>query len=318
MKLLKHYLNRKGQGLTEYVLLLAFIVGLAMMLNGANLGGTVKGVVNDLAALLGGEKKTYAGYYKEWSKLSTAELAKIDNAQRVQADREGLVNIGKRFFNENGEGLTKLEIMALLDTAQVNPDNNYYTDVDKLTDKVTTHLNEAGEVIRDGTNFGAKAPLAVLWYANSADGEYAAGSHNSHFGGNPTYMGEDAYKALHPNWDYSYGNSWALNYMQGNYNEQGFPSDPSNSVKWDYSTRYMYSDFMIGNDTSTGKTNTDRMRVNTSFTFDGDGDNARVTSVRVFATNGSRIGQDLDVTVTKDSYSTTKVAAHVAAKYSNY
>lgn len=114
MKLLKHYLNRKGQGLTEYVLLLAFIAGLAMMLNGANLGGTVKGVVNDLAALLGGEKKTYAGYYKEWSKLSAAELAKIDNAQRVQADREGLVNIGKRFFHENGEGLTKMEIMALL------------------------------------------------------------------------------------------------------------------------------------------------------------------------------------------------------------
>ena len=187
MKLLKHYLNRKGQGLTEYVLLLAFIAGLAMMLSGANLGGTVKGVVNDLAALLGGEKKTYAGYYKEWSKLSTAELAKIDNAQRVQADREGLVNIGKRFFNENGEGLTKMEIMALLDTAQVNPDNNYYTDVEKLTDKVTTHLNEAGEVIRDGTNFGAKAPLAVLWYANSADGEYAAGSHNSHFGGSQYY-----------------------------------------------------------------------------------------------------------------------------------
>ena len=86
MKLLKHYLNRKGQGLTEYVLLLAFIAGLAMMLSGANLGGTVKGVVNDLAALLGGEKKTYAGYYKEWSKLSAAELVKIDNAQRVQAD----------------------------------------------------------------------------------------------------------------------------------------------------------------------------------------------------------------------------------------
>lgn len=110
MKLLKHYLNRKGQGLTEYVLLLAFIAGLAMMLSGANLGGTVKGVVNDLSALLGGEKKTYAGYYKEWSKLSTAELAKIDNAQRLQADREGLVNIGKRFFHENGEGLVECQV----------------------------------------------------------------------------------------------------------------------------------------------------------------------------------------------------------------
>ena len=38
----------------------------------------------------------------------------------------------------------------------------------------------------------------------------------------------------------------------------------------------------------------------------------------VFANNGSRIGQNLDVTVTKDGYATTKVAADVAAKYSNY
>lgn len=40
MKTIRNYLDRKGQGIVEYALLLSFIVGLAMMLNGANLGGT--------------------------------------------------------------------------------------------------------------------------------------------------------------------------------------------------------------------------------------------------------------------------------------
>ena len=31
--------KQKGQGIVEYALLLAFVVGIAMMLNGANLGG---------------------------------------------------------------------------------------------------------------------------------------------------------------------------------------------------------------------------------------------------------------------------------------
>ena len=44
--------NQKGQGIVEYALLLAFIVGIAMMLNGANLGNAVKGVFDDTAELM--------------------------------------------------------------------------------------------------------------------------------------------------------------------------------------------------------------------------------------------------------------------------
>ena len=48
--------KRKGQGIVEYALLLAFVVGIAMMLNGADLGGAIKGVFDDAAAVLA-EKK---------------------------------------------------------------------------------------------------------------------------------------------------------------------------------------------------------------------------------------------------------------------
>ena len=99
MKTIRNYLNRKGQGIVEYAMLLSFIVCLAMMLNGANLSGSVKGVFDDAAVLLGGKSdKTYAANVKEWGGLSKAELAKIDNAERVRADREALANIGNAFI----------------------------------------------------------------------------------------------------------------------------------------------------------------------------------------------------------------------------
>lgn len=45
-------IKQKGQGMVEYALLLAFIVGIGMMMNGSNLGGSVKGVFDDVANVL--------------------------------------------------------------------------------------------------------------------------------------------------------------------------------------------------------------------------------------------------------------------------
>ena len=54
LKRLRTITKQKGQGIVEYALLLAFIVGIAMMLNGSNLGGAVKGVFDDVAMVLAG------------------------------------------------------------------------------------------------------------------------------------------------------------------------------------------------------------------------------------------------------------------------
>lgn len=48
--------KRKGQGIVEYALLLAFVVGIAMMLNGANLGSAVAGVYDNVANVLFGSE----------------------------------------------------------------------------------------------------------------------------------------------------------------------------------------------------------------------------------------------------------------------
>ena len=95
--------KRKGQGIVEYALLLAFVVGIAMMLNGANLGSAIKGVFDDVVIALEGNK--YAPYFKNWhDKTSAWLLENADEGERLQADQEGLARIARAFIglDENG------------------------------------------------------------------------------------------------------------------------------------------------------------------------------------------------------------------------
>ena len=74
---LRNAVKQKGQGILEYALLLAFVVGIAMMLNGANLGSAVMDAFDSVASLLGGEKKGYAWALENLSGLSKDEIRKI-------------------------------------------------------------------------------------------------------------------------------------------------------------------------------------------------------------------------------------------------
>ena len=116
MDYLKH--KQKGQGIVEYALLLAFIVGIAMMLNGANLGGAVKGVFDDVAQVLGGKSENiYAAALEKWGSISWDKLTNEKQSARIAADLEGLANIANHFnsLDKNFEEL-----------AGNNQDNNSY------------------------------------------------------------------------------------------------------------------------------------------------------------------------------------------------
>ena len=54
MTAMRNYLNKKGQGIVEYALLLAFIVGIAVALQGVGLKDAVVGVFDDVAMVLAG------------------------------------------------------------------------------------------------------------------------------------------------------------------------------------------------------------------------------------------------------------------------
>ena len=304
MKTIRNYLDRKGQGIVEYALLLSFIVGLAMMLNGANLGGTVKGVFDDVAGLLGGEKsaaKTYADYFNDWSKMSQDQLWGIDNNERIRADREALHNLGKAFL-----GMTKDEVLANMDAYQKKFDWKYNDSTGKWTSdggnftdqfdlKAVTHYNENGEI--------DKLPKVTLDYGDGKIKEYWGT--NGDYGGFPLlyYVSSETGTALNAqnNTTFNSGllsNNWAASWMNGDY---------ESSAAWDNDTRYFYSDFM------TGKGNDSRKNVIATFSFD---DSGKVSATRVYATdNAGRFGKDLDITVTKDGFTDTKVSSNLSGKY---
>jgi len=87
---ISNYLKQKGQGIVEYALLLAFVVGIAMMLNGTNLGGAVKGVFDDVAMVLSGGEEF---------DLSTAEGRKAADIATMKKLGEGLAKNFKITFN---------------------------------------------------------------------------------------------------------------------------------------------------------------------------------------------------------------------------
>lgn len=100
--------DKKGQGIVEYALLLAFIVGIAMMLNGSNIGGAVYGVFDKVAAVLGGEGKEnkYAAAFDKWHDKSRAWLlANTTPEERYEADLAALQNIANFLLDKTDEEL---------------------------------------------------------------------------------------------------------------------------------------------------------------------------------------------------------------------
>ena len=98
--------KQKAQGIVEYALLLAFVVGIAMMLNGADLGGAIKGVFDDVATALGFERDyasvdDYASAVKNWGNKSNEELSNIDEDKRLTIDQEGLGNLAGFFIGKD-------------------------------------------------------------------------------------------------------------------------------------------------------------------------------------------------------------------------
>lgn len=76
LRKLRNAVQQKGQGIVEYALLLSFVVGIAMLLNGSNIGGAVKGVFDDVVTVFS-DVKDYASALKHWGNMSKEELSKI-------------------------------------------------------------------------------------------------------------------------------------------------------------------------------------------------------------------------------------------------
>ena len=101
-----NYLKQKGQGIVEYALLLAFVVGIAVALQGVGLKDAVVGVFDDVATVLaGGKESQYASALTKWGNMSTADLHAADPNERLAADKEGLANAAEFFLGKEIENL---------------------------------------------------------------------------------------------------------------------------------------------------------------------------------------------------------------------
>ena len=99
--------NEKGQGLTEYVLLLAFIAAIAFMLNSGGLLGTVKGSYNEtqgIFAMLFGDNSR-----PDWGHADISTFNESNSAERLARDQEALVNLANYFI-----GKKKKDVKAVL------------------------------------------------------------------------------------------------------------------------------------------------------------------------------------------------------------
>ena len=127
--------NKKGQGHIEYAILLAFIVGLAVIIHSINLSGAVTDAFDDssvnFASLRGGEKqgtsnKQYAEYFHDWRGTTSSQLHEIDNQERLKADQQALALIAQAFFDKNEEEVG--ELIASLSAPKNGNDKFYNSD----------------------------------------------------------------------------------------------------------------------------------------------------------------------------------------------
>lgn len=122
--------SEKGQGLTEYVLILAFVAGIAMMMfGGGGLKGTLVNTFTETVSILGGlfDEKI------DWGKMDPSKSFNDSNqAERYQHDQKMLENLANFFM-----GMEKKDVAKLL---------NSVGDVTKTSDSGNILL---GNIVRD-------------------------------------------------------------------------------------------------------------------------------------------------------------------------
>lgn len=108
--------KKKGQGIVEYAVLLAFVVGLAVMLQGVGIRGAIKDTFDNVVVLLRGNP--YAPYFQAWHDKTSEWLSEnISSEERLQADQEALARIARAFI-----GLDEDKVGDLIGKLSLNKD----------------------------------------------------------------------------------------------------------------------------------------------------------------------------------------------------
>lgn len=172
----KKMIIEKGQGLTEYVLILAFIAGIAFMMFGGNgslkgtLANTLTQTVDTLAGLFGEDdgyitasKDYYRDKFHDWSGKSSEYLAGQSRAERLKADQEGLALIASFFLD-----LRQSEVAALMGV-DVSDDNKGFSNTHSELQWVFDNLNS--DRMGPGTGNWSDIMVPLSYWNKSLDTE---------------------------------------------------------------------------------------------------------------------------------------------------
>ena len=191
LRRLRNAVQQKGQGIVEYALLLAFVVGIAMLLNSSNIGGAVKGVFDDVVTVFS-DVKDYASALEHWGNMSKEELSKVENEKRLSIDQEAMANLAGYFI-----GLTKADLYPLFTRADTVWSNKVI-----LLGHLTNNENGGMSFVANGDSI-----------SDTGKGELEAHIYN---------------------------------WLQQDYGKDGVYDS---SKDYNPETRYLFSDYALGNDT---------------------------------------------------------------------
>ncbi|WP_027406835.1 Flp family type IVb pilin [Anaerovibrio sp. RM50] len=144
--------RQKGQGIVEYALLLAFIMALAIAIQGSGLDSAIAGTFTKVAQALGVETER-----ETWSHMSTADLQKVDSSKRLAADKDYLNSIRSNLL-----GKTQAEIQSILGTTK---NDNILLGTFKVTNETTEFYRRRGSV-----NDGVTNDLSIFGFSTEAEG----------------------------------------------------------------------------------------------------------------------------------------------------
>ena len=135
--------KQKGQGIVEYALLLAFILGIAIAMQGSGIDNAIANTFARVAHALGVET--------EQDKWATADINSIMDdkdsaASRLASDRDFLTNIGKHFIGMKRSDVE--DVLATTNTSSVLL-GNFLESVDEngnLVTEFSTELRKEGTI----------------------------------------------------------------------------------------------------------------------------------------------------------------------------
>ena len=275
---IRKFFNKKGQGIVEYAVLLAVIVGLAVFLNDGSLGDGVQSSFDNVVALFRGEDVKGQGQsgYVALNKRGKNQLHDyttgqdlVDDKLRIEADQQALANIAEFFMGKTKEAV-----------------------VDALGGKMGDGYNTQGTLLLDYKDWTEEGGYT--------DGDIKTGK--SDYSG----AGEHTNNRIY-NW--MQGDYGKIDTETGKVDPNSYNAD----YNYDAGTRYLVSNYMINPNSATPNSNSkyiDNRAVRVVLTYDGTGNSATVKEARVYVTRGERGTEnsgirELDVKMSYDSNGNT-------------